>query len=441
MADSNEVEYQLIGSILKDGRIFPKIAEMLAADKFHNTVCQDVFQAMEQVHGAGMVVDQVTVGDQLQRNGKLDTVLFSNFSSRAALSAMRSEGNPRNAESYANVVIDYYGKRAINSFLPKVAMWAQNGRRAVDIIADIRNEVDKLDQYTGELSLYTADAKIAASRAYDEAVRASNGEIKIAKLGYPELDKFFSMRQGSLTIVGGRPGEGKTAFIISTALNNAYAGRKSIIFSLEMTTEEVTARFLSQISGIPATRILDGKMTADEWARYHDAITTFERLPIVINDRPAITVNQLRQEARRILKSDDVATIYIDYIQLMQSGQKTQNRTDEIGVISRKLKEFAKSLPSRPPIVAAAQLSRETEKRANKMPQLSDLRESGSLEADADNVIFPYRESEDVPDTINQRQIIVAKQRNGGTGVKTLNWLAKTMRFEAEKTMQLERAY
>jgi replicative DNA helicase len=427
MADSRDVEYELIGSILKDGKIFPRVAEIVSAENFQQTICQDIYKAMDALHDAGMGIDQVTVGDQLQRNGSLSTIIHETFAGRPALGKIRELGSPKNADSYANIVKDYWGKRAINEFLPKVAYWAQNGRRSIDIIADMRTEFDRLDIGVGELSVSSATSKEAASRSYDETVNASKGLIKFAQFGFPDLD-FLKMRHGTLSLIGGRPGDGKTAMLVTVALYNSLNGRDVVFFSLEMTVEELTARFLSQISNIPASRIMDGKMSAEEWGRYNDAVAVFEKLPIMLNDRPAITVSQFRQEARRLLKSGNDSLICVDYIQLMSSGQKNQNRNDEIGVISRKLKEFSKSLPNRPPILSAVQLSRAVEQRASKRPILADLRESGSLEQDADNVIFIYNESDDELKS-NQRELIVAKQRNGPVGSANVIYEEKTMKF------------
>lgn len=432
MADSRDVEYELIGSVLKDGKIFPRIAEIVTAENFQQTVCQDIYKAMDALHAAGMGIDQVTVGDQLQRTGNVNSIVYSTFSGRAALGAIRDLGSAKNADTYANIVKDYWGKRTINEFLPKVAYWAQNGRRAIDIISDMRTEFDKLDIGMGELSVSSATSKEAASRSYDETINASKGLIRFAEFGFEDL-KFLKMRHGTVTLIGGRPGDGKTALLVTVALYNALNGRHVVFFSLEMTVEELTARFLSQISNIPASRIMDGQMTADEWGRYNDAVETFEKLPIIINDRPAITVSQFRQEARRLLKADTDSLICVDYVQLMNSGQNKQTRNDEIGIITRKLKEFSKSLPGRPPILSAVQLSREVEKRASKRPILADLRESGSLEQDADNVVFIFNQSDEELKS-KERELIVAKQRNGPVGSANVIYEDKTMKFSNGRT-------
>jgi replicative DNA helicase len=426
---SHTIEFELIGSILKDGRIFPRIADIVNKDTFHSTVCSDIFFAMSTLFENGMVIDAITVGDQLQRDGCLETIITKTFSGRAALSRIRDEGNPKNAESYALSVQDYWGKRFIDAMLPKLSYWARNGRRSIDILADARTEFDKIDVIMGTMSANTVNSKTAASRSWDETEKASKGQIKYAKLGFLDLDRFFRMRHGNLSLLAGRPGDGKTAMLITIALNNANEGRKVLFFSLEMTMEEITARFLSQISDVPATRIMDGSMTGDEWDRHNKAIEIFEKLPIIINDTPAITLSQFAQEARRVLKPDEDSIVIVDYIQLMHSGQNKQSRVDEVGIISRDLKKYAKSLPGRPPILAAAQLSRAVEMRKEKRPILSDLRESGSLEQDSDNIVFIYNPS-DIDTEYKTREIIVSKQRNGAKGTCELRFNAPTMKFQ-----------
>jgi replicative DNA helicase len=443
---SHEIEFQLIGSILKDGKVFSRIADICKVNTFHSSVCADIFHAMIEVHNAGMVVDQITIGDQLMRHGKLDSIVTGAFSGRAAISKMRDMGKSSNAESYAMTVQDYWGKREITMLAGKFATWSMNGRRAVDILSDARKLFDEVDSYVGTGNTRTVDAKTAASRSYDQTINASKGIIKFAITGLVDLDRWFKMRDGNLTIVAARPGQGKTALLITIALNNALdmvkrgVTGKVLFLSMEMTVEEVTARFLSQISRVPASQILDGQMDISEWGLYNDAVEIFEKLPIVINDLPAMTIANIRSEAMRYLKEGEDNLLIVDYLQLATSGMNKQNRVDEVGMVARGLKVYAGT--TKTPVLAAAQLSRAIEARAEKRPVLSDLRESGNIEQDADNVLFLYREEKELNVDTNTggmdniRQVIVAKQRNGATsysegkGDVMIRWLAKIMRFE-----------
>lgn len=438
-----EIEFQLVGSVLKDGRIINRIKDIVLPENFHSTICQDIFGAMLKTHEAGLTVDVVTVGDQLHRDGKLNTVLHDVFSGRAALSNIRSLGNPRNAESYAANVQDYWGKREINQMAAKFAYWAQNGRRAVDIFADARNMFDGVESKIGTGEAGTVTSKEAASRAWDEAQKASQGLLTFTPTGLKDLDDWFRMRPSNLTIVAGRPGVGKTAVLVTFALNmgrnKKREGKGRILFiSMEMSVEEVTARFLSQISGVAATRIMDGKMTAAEWDRFNEAVAEFEALPIDINDISALSINQIKTKARRSLRNGKDDVLIVDYLQLATSGERKGNRVDEVGAVARGLKVLAGETGYN--VIAGAQLSRAIETRADKRPMLADLRESGNIEQDANNVIFIH--VEESPDDPTIRKIIVGKHRNGPTsadkGDVLTRWQAEIMRFE-NASYRLER--
>jgi len=442
---SHEVEFQLIGSLLKDGKIFARISDIIDADKFHNSICVDLFTAMQDVHAAGITIDQVTVGDQLDRNKKLESIYIEPMSGRSAISKIRDSGNPRNAESYAYTVLDHWGKRQTYEMARTIATWSKNGRRAIDISADGRGMLDKIDLLIGSGNARTLDAKTAASRTYDLSVSASNGKIKSVRTGLFDLDKILKMRPKTLTIAAGRPGAGKSAFVDTIALNHAMNLVSSdikgtvLILCLEMSAEQVTARLLSHICEVPTSQILDGEMDADEWLKYNNAIEYFEKLPIKINDIPAMSLGAIRTETRRYLKDDEDNLLIVDYIQLATSGQNKQNRVDEVGIISRGLKVLANEGEKGLAVLAAAQLSRAIEQRAEKRPVMSDLRESGSLEQDADNILFLYSDSdseslEGGSVKSNIKKVIVAKQRNGATsadkGDIELRWNAPIMRFE-----------
>lgn len=425
-----EVEIELIGSILKRGELLDEIG--ITADTMHSTTCQDIYNAMVKVREHGLVLDVVTVGDQLDRDGLLASIRQDVFTGRAALSKIRERGNPKNVISYVEIVKDYWAKRRIDEISQTLVVQSRNGRRAVDILADARVKFDDLDMSNGKVSSKTYNARSMASILYDHAESASKGQLKGCKTGFTELDKLVTLMAGDLALVAGRPGQGKSALLLSVASLVAKHKKRVGIFSLEMTTKQVTARMASHISGIATDKILKGNMSAEEWTMFNHAIETIEHLPIAINDQAGLTIHQMRAETRRMMKElGGLDLIILDYAQLMKSvSKRLKNRNEEIGEITKGLKEIGKEFDV--PILAAAQMSRAVEQRAEKRPVLSDLRESGDLENDADIVMFIYQPSE--ADKTGQRELIIAKHRNGPVGLIDLTFIGAQAKFESCST-------
>ena len=248
--------------------------------------------------------------------------------------------------------------------------------------------------------------------------------------GFIDLDKLLGgLQKSDLNIVAARPGVGKTSFMLSIALNAARARQNGVrvaIFSLEMSREQLMQRFFSAETGINSQRLRIGDLDEPQWDRFVEATARLDKLRIFIDDTPAITVRDMQTKCRRLQQEYGLDLVIVDYLQLMSAGVKTENRVQEISFISRNLKEIARELNV--PVLVAAQLNRNLENRADKRPQLSDLRESGSIENDADIVTFIYRDALYNPNTDypNQAEIIVAKHRNGPTGTVNL-WFQKEL--------------
>lgn len=445
---SHQQEKELIGAILKDGSTFSRVLDVLPAAAFGSMMCADIYKAMIDVYDAGLTIDAVTVGDQLERRGRLEEVYHDIFTGRLALGKLRELGHPKHVASYALNVSDYYGKRSLTSIAGTVAKWSANGRRANAIITDARKLLDELETGVGAGNSKAVSAAEVASRSYDEAVAASAGGVKnYLPTGIQALDKWFKLRRKNLTIIAARPSQGKTAFLVTIALNNALdklqnnISGKVLFISMEMSVEELGARFTAQLSGIPASRIIDGQMNEAEWESYTQAIERLESLKhiLIISDVAAMTIAQIRNEARIHLREGEENILLVDYLQLASSGKNKTSRVDEVGEIARGLKILAQDRDLS--VLAAAQLSRSIETRADKRPQLSDLRESGSIEQDANNVLFLYRDDGDdiaagSVSPVQVRKIIVAKQRNGATsydvgkGDVVVSWNAPIMQFE-----------
>lgn len=425
-----EVEIELIGSILRKGEIFDDVSSELRIDMLHNTVCQDIYKAMGKVREHNLIMDVVTVGDQLSRDGLLSTIQYDVFHDRAALGKIRERGNPKGVKSYLELVIDYWAKRGIDELSASLVTQARNGRRAVDILADARIKMDEFN-VGGNTENATYTAGQSASIAYDHAFSASKGEVKGVGTGFIDLDKMIMQLPGNLSLIAGRPGQGKSALLDSIAANlSGGQGKKLGIFSLEMSAKEFATRMMSAICEVPSDRILRGKMTDLEWPKYTHSVEVFEKYPLMINDKQGLTLSQMHKEVKRMSKSlGGLDLLMVDYIQLMKSTKGVKNRYQEIGEITRGLKEIGGEFDV--PVLAAGQMNRASDGRSDRRPVLSDLRESGDLENDAHAVMFIW-----YPDLVKpaEAEIIVAKNRNGPAGVCNLVFRGAFARFESATT-------
>jgi replicative DNA helicase len=265
-------------------------------------------------------------------------------------------------------------------------------------------------------------------------------EVMGVPTGFTDLDRLLGGLQPSdLLIVAGRPGMGKTAFMLSAAKNAAQKYKKHVaIFSLEMSSEQLVQRIIAQETGIDSQRLRTGKLEPEEWPLFTHAVEVLNDTVIFLDDTPALTPLQLRTKCRRLHMEYELHLILVDYLQLMSSGVRSENRVQEVSYISRNLKVLARELSV--PVLAAAQLSRAVEQRADKEPQLSDLRESGSLEQDADIVMFIHRPEMYEKDTLmkNIAQIKVSKHRNGPVGMVELVFRSNIAKFENAATYQVD---
>jgi replicative DNA helicase len=428
---TRENERALLGAIMRDPSRFEPLADIVTSDSFDWSCYGWAWKAMVSLNERNMGIDVITVGDELERKGSLQefSLDVGGFTGRAALSKLREEGEPRHVDSYAANVLDHSAKKEIVDLMSSGPNWAVNGRSANDIITDLSQRMGNIRTFDSRAATHTATIGEAVSDAYDYSDRASQGKIIYVPTGYIDMDNVLSggMTSPDLYIVAARPGQGKTAFLVSVARNAAEKKKRTAIFSLEMMNRQVAMRLIAQESGVSYDRQKSGKMSVEDWQKYTDAVEIVSGYPIIFNDMPAISISRIRQELRRMGKVD---AVMVDYIQLGGVDGKYDRRDQEIGEITGGLKSIAKEFDV--PVLAAAQLSRALEQRSNKRPVLSDLRESGSLENDADVVMFIYRPDQYENDAMqNKAEIIVSKHRNGPVGTVDLIFRPELTRFES----------
>lgn len=430
---ARENEAALIGSILKNPAQFDQIKDDLKVDDFWEIGLKACWKAFHTIRDNGMTIDQVTVGDELERAGILQEITSGQWTGRQAISAIRDAGTPRGAQSYAENVLDYSAKRQLLERLSRGAEWSLNGRRSVEIQADMMEAIASVQTPNQKADKHTMTLKDALSQAYDRTDDASRGKIKLLYTDFIDLDKLIhGFEGGDLVILAARPGQGKTAFVTNIALNMAKKKKRVILFSLEMQGRQIAMRLIQMESGVSYGAQKDGKLTEGEWPLYTHAIEQLNYLPIHICDLPGIRLREMRKAIRKIVAQyGEIDAIIVDYLQLASpDDDNSRVREQEVSKVARGLKNLAKDEDV--PLFACAQLSRALEVRAEKRPMLSDLRESGEIEQAADIVMFIYRPDQYEKDTTKQNvtELIVAKQRNGPPGTVELIFRSALTKFE-----------
>lgn len=432
--NNRENESGLIGAIMRDPYKYELVREMVSSKDFSWDCYGWCWEAFERLHNEGLHIDQITVGDQLERVGQLKEFQLDEnkvFSGRNALSKLRDQGSPEAVETYAANVLDYSAKRELQQLSSLMATWSANRRRATDIVSDITEKLNKVRTYDSKSAKHTQKLGEAVSDAYDHTDAAARGQIQFVMTDFIDLDKMLGgLSAPDLLIIAGRPGQGKTGFLVSVAKNVAKQKKRVAFFSLEMKNNQIAMRLLSQESGVSYDKQKSGKLTELDWPKYTQAVETladFENYPIFINDLPSIKPSQIRRELMRIGGAD---LVIVDYIGLADSDGKYDSRALEVSAITKSLKSICKEFDV--PMLAAAQLSRAMEQRQNKRPILSDLKESGGLEENADVVMFIYRPDQYEENSTKQNiaEIIVAKHRNGPVGSVELIYMPEKTRFD-----------
>jgi replicative DNA helicase len=435
MPSNVEAERLILGVILLDNSTINQAAERLKPDDFFLPSHKRIYEKMLYLYEQGRAIDPVTLQEELRRAGELEQV------GGAAYVASLFDGVPRfsNIDNYTRITKGKSTMRRLIHAASQVMTMALDGEDEPELILD---EAERLILSIAEDRIkqgFTPLSEVVEGQLkYIEEIAGRDQLITGIATGFTDLDYMTSgLQRGDLIIVAARPSMGKTAFCLNVAQNAAmrqqHHGEKAVVgfFSLEMSKEQLVNRLLCSQARIDAHRLRSGMLSKDDWRRLALAVGELSDVKIFLDDTPGMSVLEMRAKARRLRNEQKALDlIVIDYMQLMSGRGRIESRQQEVSQISRELKMLAKELNV--PLIALSQLSRAPEARTGSRPQLSDLRESGSIEQDADVVMFIYREEYYKPETEKQNiaEIIIGKQRNGPTGAVELVFLKQLTRFE-----------
>lgn len=410
-----EAEQAVLGAMLLSHDAVIVAMEKLQSQDFYRDVHRIIFEAMEHLHRENKEIDVITLPDELKRMKKLDDVGGLEY----VLNLPNLVGSAANIEYYANIVAEKALARNLISTCTELTTEAYDGQKETEaLLDDAERRILQLSDTKNRGDFASVGAVVEVT--LDKITKLYENKAGLTGLptGFRDLDRMTSGLQPSdLILVAARPSMGKTAFTLNIAQNVGVRQHKTVaFFSLEMSQEQLVQRLLCQIAHIDSQKLRTGQLNSDEeWTRLTDACDKLYESPIYIDDTPGISVAEMRSKARRLKSEHGLDLIIVDYLQLMQ-GRNAESRQQEISEISRSLKALAREL--KVPLIALSQLSRSVESRQDKRPMLSDLRESGALEQDADIVSFLYREDYYDKETENQHitEVILAKHRNGPVG-------------------------
>ncbi|MBI1952264.1 replicative DNA helicase [Candidatus Saccharibacteria bacterium] len=415
-----DAEASLLGSLIIDSDSFVKIADQITAEDFYNEQHRLIFAAMRSLHDKRSPIDILTLSEQLKNSGELDRIggasyltELTNFVPTAA-----------HMEQYAEIVADKSVRRRLIKASKAIAdIGAQDSKSLQELIEESETRLFEVSQQHIRQNITSLESILGESFDRLDDLHRHKGGIRGIPTGLKDLDKMLAgLQRSDLDIIAARTSMGKTALMLNIALDIAIHAKQGavLIFSLEMSKEQLVDRLLAAEAGVDAWSLRTGEgLTDDDFERISAAMGELAEAPIFIDDTSGITVSDLRTKARRLHHQHPLAAIMVDYLQLMSGGSRyasVANRVQEISEISRSLKILARELNV--PVVALSQLSRSVESRNPQIPQLADLRESGSIEQDADVVMFLYREDYYNPETDRQNitDIYIKKHRNGPVG-------------------------
>ena len=436
----SEAEQAVLGDILLDSECISKVAVILPKeDYFYVDIHKLIYKAMLELFTDGKTIDFITIIEKLKTFRSFDETTGRTY----VIGLVESAISPENAEVYADIVRKKYDTRALIEASRRTIEEASDGYQEPDVLIDAA-EQRIFDIRQGKSIQGLQHISEVIQETYDRLDKLNsvdNDEMKPISTGIKGIDNYITgLNRSDLILLAARPGMGKTSFALNIARSAFVTQKKKVaFFSLEMSKEQLASRLLSTEAMIDSKKIKTGKLSEDEWSRLIQAGDVLSGSELYLDDTPSITVPAMKAKLRRL---KGVSLVIIDYLQLMQSGKRIENRVQEVSDMTRNLKILAKELNV--PVITLSQLSRQSEQRADHRPQLSDLRESGSIEQDADIVLFLYREDyyndhsdnndEETTDK-NSGECIIAKNRHGEMGSVALHWRGEFMRFTAKENI------
>jgi len=430
-----EAEIAVLGSMLISEDAIAQTIETLAPNYFYKDVHRKIFETIVELYDSNSPVDLITLSEELKKKGILEEVGGPAYLALIA----NSVPSAANVQYYAKMVKEKYILRSLINVSTEIIKRCHQSAEDVDELLDsAEKSIFEIVSHRIEGRVIPIKELIKSSIATIDNLYQRKSQITGIPSGFIEFDSLTAGFQNSdLVIVAGRPSMGKSAFACSIAEHVALDEKLPVaIFSLEMSKENLVHRMLCSHARVNAHKVRSGFLSPEDWTRLTSAAGKLLEAPIFIDDTTGINVLELRAKARRLKAHHDIKLLIVDYLQLMRSLSRAENRQREISEISRSLKDLARELDI--PVIAISQLSRATEQRENKRPQLSDLRESGAIEQDADVVILLFREEYYYPSEENKgiAEVIIAKQRNGPVGVVKLAFIKEYTRFENLAVME-----
>lgn len=429
---SIEAEQAVLGGVMIDNRALESVIERLEGKHYYRYDHQKIFECMRQLAEKNQPIDIITVSEALEKSHLLEDVGGMAYISELA----RNTPSAANIRAYADIVYEKSVLRDLIRIGGQIteSAFTTSGRTANEIVDEAEKVVFEISEQ-GSRGSGPVPVKEVVASALDtiETLSHAGNALTGISTGFTELDRMTrGMQAGELIIVAGRPSMGKTIFAMNIAQHAAITQDKTaLVFSMEMPSQSIAIRMISSLGRVDMQRLQSGQLQEEDWARVSNAVGFLNNAKMVIDETPALSPMEIQARARRIAREGQLGLIVVDYLQLMRSSSsRVENRTAEISEISRSLKTIAKELNV--PVIALSQLNRSLEQRPNKRPVMSDLRESGAIEQDADLIAFIYRDEVYYEDSEDKgtAEIIIGKHRNGPIGMFRLTFLGQYTRFE-----------